>query len=82
MGLPLPGPWKLSAVLWYAGLITPEGRRRPRCVEFASLPVRLGVSRRGRLTATAGDVGPFALTAKGSPVFDTYEVNSTVSRPG
>jgi hypothetical protein len=55
--LPFPGKYSIGLGTWAVStFLLPD--EKLVCREFASVPIRLGVNRSGRLTATAGDVFP------------------------
>ena len=57
LSLPLPGWYAIGLGTWaLTTFVLPD--EELVCREFAGVPIRLGVNRYGRLTATAGDVFP------------------------
>ena len=56
LSLPLPGKYAIGLGVWYASTFLPD--KQLHCREFSTALIRLGVDRRGRLTAKADDVFP------------------------
>lgn len=82
VGLPWPGPWKLSGVTWLAGNAVQEPDPTSRCIEFARMPIKLGVSSAGRLTIRASDGVPLQMPSGGAGPTVAYEIDATVrARP-